>query len=143
MNRKDFIKSLIAGAAIAPTIILAKEGPVEEANNLILLSNVKDPISFTAIDVVITNNYEIFGYGFPGPEPILTGRIVSLRGVPMVFIGDIEGVCVMGKERNFIIPYKNGTMVFTGIITSYSFGDMCELDVEIICTNPKMNQIIS
>jgi hypothetical protein len=147
MNRKDFLKSILVGAAIAPTLIAAKADPVQTANDFNLINSVKDPVSFAGNGVGIYNDYDAFEKPY-----IITGRTITIDGIHDSHGGQINALMMDRTARNYVINLpadaslntsfctgfeKASTLVFSGYLTQYEIGDT--ISIQVMCTDPKLD----
>lgn len=139
MNRKDFLRSLIAGAAIAPTLFTAKADPVETANDFIAISNVDNPVSFSVTDISIHNDIVTHWIGDYEQVHHLVGRDVTLHRVDVSHIGNLESLIMDRNPRNYVITLPKGILVFSARMSSFIYNESTKgYEVELYCTAPEM-----
>lgn len=146
MNRKDFLKSILVGAAIAPTLIAAKADSVQTANDFNLINSVKDPVSFVGNGIEIYDDFrELFSH-----VRYISGRTITIEGIDESHAGQVNALMMDRTARNYVINLparlntsfcsrfeKPSTLVFSGYLTQYEIGDT--ISIQVMCTNPKLD----
>lgn len=136
MNRKDFLKSLLVGAAIAPTLIAAKADPVQTANDFNLINSVKDPVSFVGNGIEVYND---FSESFD-EMPYLSGRTITIEGIHKSHEADVHALFMDRNERNYVITLPTETnpsiLVFSGYLTQFKKDGA--IVIQVMCSNPKL-----
>jgi len=135
MNRSDFLRSLVVGAAIAPTILMAN--PKQDITNEKILNAIHDGHFFTADDINIYNDWSE-DYYEDKEHPKLIGRSVSFSARDVQKFQEKVDMFFEKEAHNFCIRFKDKYILFTGIISQIS-GSPHKLDLSVTCTNPNVS----
>lgn len=115
MNRKDFLKSLVAGVAIAPTLFTNKTGAAYAAD-FAVINRVDNPVSFRASGVDVLNHFVEMPAGNEWPEQVQAGRDFTIKGIDRSCVGSLESLITNREPRNYVISLPRGILVFTGLM---------------------------
>lgn len=138
MNRKDFFKSLIVGAAILPTLtkVSAKEAEIPS-----IVSPDVDAlfIKCDSIQIDYEYNHGINIETYLGaPNRLLTGKRITLNGINKSEFNSLD--IAMGKartERTFLIGSDQNKSLITGFMTHLDYnGFSDDVTCEIQYTKP-------
>lgn len=140
MNRKDFFRTLAAGAVVAPVVAKAINDPTVKIPQSLpqdIIEHVGDIIRLKAEKFSYYNEYAYDWQDNFKRSSHVIGRTVTVEGIDLAHLNELVNILVGRDTKEFTIYDPIGSATFTGFVDQVEKTDD-GVRINVICTTPNL-----